>query len=80
MEPPGMGKAKQSAVDISLEENYANTKAAIQLYRYSKAVEIRGRKRKSSVFHSNHSPSSVSLQDFEVPLKPAVLDHLTSAN
>lgn len=33
MEPPGMGKAKQSAVDISLEENYANTKAAIQLYR-----------------------------------------------
>lgn len=34
MEPPGMGKAKQSAVDISLEENYANTKAAVQLYGY----------------------------------------------
>lgn len=33
MGTPGMGKTKQSAVDLSLEENYPDKIAAVLLYR-----------------------------------------------
>lgn len=79
MEALGMGKTKQSAVDLRKVALTQHSCGPVLRF-YSKAAEIRDRKSSCPFFHSNPSPSSVSLWDFEVSLNSAGLGHLTPIN